>query len=392
MEETPDVAPVTITAGELRAMAAAARSLEQAFLAAIGDAPSVPEEQPPMEEPTPSPPPPVSVPGARIPACGMGLHGVTAISGKNAKGWLDTLAIQDGYDNFYGRESNLWVAYPGRDTANNLLPGKGKIPLGLYKALADRGVIVAPRIAMGFADVQKGQKKGTALRAVLRGDFTDHYRAHAKHLVASGQPKAIVGVGWEPGLDGSYPHSLSQDFYGIGDPQNFKLHIQCYRLIVEIFRKESQDFTFDWTQFREPHVMVGAARVPIHPDDYYPGDEHVSCGGVNIYDGTHDISPANADAKFKKTVADAKNRSVPWGGDSWLEYFKAKKLCMLVSEWGIRDVDNPGFIQVMAGRFKAWAPYLVGEAYFERNSEHKLVPKTLAGTDLSTQAYKAAMR
>ena len=143
------------------------------------------------------------------------------------------------------------------------------------------------------------------------GKFDRIFLKTAKTMVANGQSRAIVRIGWE--FNGNWmPWAASKD------PKNF---IAYYRRIVRLMRSvPGQDFEFEWTP--------GVGRQSFPPDQGYPGDDVVDVIGMDIYNEYWSPALANNRVRF------AWYMNQPYGLRWHREFAAQHRKPMAYSEWG----------------------------------------------------------
>lgn len=163
--------------------------------------------------------------------------------------------------------------------------------------------------------------KGTPLADVAGGKYDTEFDLAAK-AIADAQPRAIIRIGWEM-------NSIATPWFAKGQEQDF---IRAFRRVVDIFRRHSDGFKFDWCP------TWGLQELPA--DLTYPGDDVVDYIGLDVYDFKW---PENGEEKWDKRYMNAQF------GLEWHRRFTAehgKK--MSFPEWGVGQFgDNPDFVQKM---------------------------------------------
>ena len=181
--------------------------------------------------------------------------------------------------------------------------------------------------------------KGTPLADVADGLHDSEFDAAAR-AIAEAQPKAIIRLGWEMNL-------ASMAWFA---KDNEAEYIKAFRRVVEIFRKHSPGFRFDWCPGWGP--QDGPA------DLAYPGDDVVDYIGLDIYDFKHEGSPEERwNIFFLKA---------PFGLE-WHRDFAARHgKPMSFPEWGVGNFgDNPFFVEKMHDWFMQHRDRIAYAAYFD---------------------------
>ncbi|MEU6844206.1 glycosyl hydrolase [Streptomyces sp. NPDC046716] len=162
------------------------------------------------------------------------------------------------------------------------------------------------------AEVRKLLQQGA------QGDFDQHYRALAEHLVDLDVPDTVVVLGWE--MNGTtYTHRCGPD------PESWKKY---WKRIVTVMRSvPGQKFRFDFTPSR------GRDAVPW--TECYPGDDVVDIVGMDSYD-----QPENK--SFDEQVSE------PYGLQAQIDFAAEHKKPISYPEWGLfRNGDNAEYMKRM---------------------------------------------
>jgi hypothetical protein len=181
--------------------------------------------------------------------------------------------------------------------------------------------------------------KGTPLADVADGLHDDAFEAAARAIVQA-QPKAIIRLGWEMNL-------ATMAWFAGGHEADY---IRAFRRVVEIFRRHSAEFKYDWCPGWGP--QDGAA------DLAYPGDDVVDLVGLDVYDFKYVGSP---DERWDQFYLKA-----PFGLE-WHRDFAARHgKPMSYPEWGVGQFgDSPFFIEKMRGWFADHQDSIAYAAYFD---------------------------
>ena len=181
--------------------------------------------------------------------------------------------------------------------------------------------------------------KGTPLADVANGMHDAEFEAAAK-AISDAQPKAIIRLGWEMNL-------TSMAWFAKGQEADY---IQAFRRVVEIFRRYSKDFKYDWCPGWGPQDSAA--------DLAYPGDDVVDYIGLDVYD-----------FKYEGSVEERWNifyLKAPFGLEWQKEFSGRHGKRMSYPEWGVGNFgDNPFFIQQMHDWFVKNESDIAYAAYFD---------------------------
>jgi hypothetical protein len=218
------------------------------------------------------------------------------------------------FEGWLGRKGLLALDYMPGDSWSNMAATAKWLPGYWWQGNPHRNVVWSIALAVS----------GTSLAQVASGAADETFQTVAG-LIARGQPKAIIRIGWEANGDW-FAWSAAN-----GQQANY---ISAFRHVVDIFRKASPDFLIDWC------VNIGAVNVPA--DQIYPGDQYVDIVGMDIYDKDA-LSQINPKAAWQKYLTGSY-------GLTWHREFAAKHhKPMSYPEWGMGDRgDNPYFVTSMA--------------------------------------------
>jgi hypothetical protein len=181
--------------------------------------------------------------------------------------------------------------------------------------------------------------KGTTLADVAEGLHDAEFEAAAQ-AISEAQPRAIIRLGWEMNLaDSAWFAKGHEDDY-----------IKAFRHVVEIFRRRSSEFKYDWCPGWGPQDLAA--------DLAYPGDDVVDYIGLDVYDFKHDGS---AEQRWNDFYLKA-----PFGLE-WHRDFAARHgKQMSYPEWGVGNFgDNPYFVQRMHDWFVSNDDKIAYAAYFD---------------------------
>jgi hypothetical protein len=188
---------------------------------------------------------------------------------------------------------------------------------------------------------------GGSLAAGAAGAYDGSFRSMAATLVARGQGRAILRIGWE--FNGSwFPWSASKD------PAAF---VAYWRRVVKAVRGvPGAGFTIDWS------INLGSTAVPA--EAVYPGDAYVDVVGADSYDMGWAPNYQDSMARWRNLV---KQRY----GLDWLRSFAAAHAKPVsLPEWGLTiradghgGGDNTNYIR----RMHEWIRFnnVLYHCYFE---------------------------
>jgi hypothetical protein len=180
---------------------------------------------------------------------------------------------------------------------------------------------------------------GTPLADVADGKHDADFEAAAR-AIAEAQPGAIIRLGWEMNL-------VSMAWFAKDREADY---IAAFRRVVQIFRRYSSAFKFDW--------CPGWGAQDSAADLAYPGDDVVDYIGLDVYDFKHEGS---LEQRWNSFYVKA-----PFGLE-WHRDFAARHgKPMSYPEWGVGNSgDNPFFIQQMHDWFMKNADNIAYAAYFD---------------------------
>jgi hypothetical protein len=181
--------------------------------------------------------------------------------------------------------------------------------------------------------------KGTPLADVADGLHDVEFEAAAR-AISEAHPQAIIRLGWEMNL-------AEMAWFAKGHEADY---IKAFRRVVEIFRRHSTGFKFDWCPGWGPQDMPA--------DLSYPGDDVVDYIGLDVYDFKHEGS---AEERWNNFYVKA-----PFGLEWHREFARLHGKRMSYPEWGVGNFgDNPFFIQQMHDWFMKNAGQIAYAAYFD---------------------------
>jgi hypothetical protein len=181
--------------------------------------------------------------------------------------------------------------------------------------------------------------KGTPLADVADGLHDAEFEA-AAGAIAEAQPRAIIRLGWEMNL-------ASMAWFARGQEADY---IRAFRRVVQIFRRHSSGFKYDWCPGWGPQDSPA--------DLAYPGDDVVDYIGLDVYDFKYEGSAAERwDSYYLKA---------PFGLEWHREFAARHGKAMSYPEWGVGNFgDNPFFIQQMHDWFVTNEGHIAYAAYFD---------------------------
>ena len=181
--------------------------------------------------------------------------------------------------------------------------------------------------------------KGTPLADVAEGLHDIEFEAAAR-AISEAHPKAVIRLGWEMNL-------AEMAWFAKGHEADY---IRAFRRVVEIFRRHSTDFKFDWCPGWGPQDMPA--------DASYPGDDVVDYIGLDVYDFKHE---GTAEERWNNFYVKA-----PFGLEWHREFARLHGKRMSYPEWGVGNAgDNPFFIQQMHDWFMKNEDRIAYAAYFD---------------------------
>jgi hypothetical protein len=187
---------------------------------------------------------------------------------------------------------------------------------------------------------------GTLARGAA-GAYDDHFAAMARTLVAHGQARAILRLGWE----------FNGDWFQWAASRNPDAFVAYWRRVVTAIRGvPGAQFTIDWT----PNL----GEAGIAPDRVYPGDAYVDVIGMDVYD--QDWSPGRGDPEARwRSYMDQ-----PYGLRWHRDFAAAHNKAMSFPEWGLTirsDGYGGGDNAVFIERMHEWisANDVLYHCYFE---------------------------
>lgn len=144
------------------------------------------------------------------------------------------------------------------------------------------------------------------------GKFDAIFAETAHQLVATGQPDAVVRIGWE--FNGDWmPWAAARD------PEAYRRY---FRRIVEVMRREpGQRFRFEW--------CPNHGRKQMDPTLAYPGDDVVDIIGMDVYAETWNAATADPMLRWRYFL------DQPFGLKWHRDFAAAHGKAMSYPEWGV---------------------------------------------------------
>jgi len=181
--------------------------------------------------------------------------------------------------------------------------------------------------------------KGTPLAEIADGLRDAEFEAAAR-AISEAHPQAVIRLGWEMNL-------AEMAWFAKGHEADY---IKAFRRVVEIFRRHSAGFKFDWCPGWGPQDMPA--------DLSYPGDDVVDYIGLDVYDFKHEGS---VEERWNNFYVKA-----PFGLEWHREFARLHGKRMSYPEWGVGNFgDNPFFIQQMHDWFMKNEDSIAYAAYFD---------------------------
>jgi Glycosyl hydrolase family 26 len=180
---------------------------------------------------------------------------------------------------------------------------------------------------------------GTPLADVANGLHDSDFEAAAR-AISQAQPRAIIRLGWEMNIS-------NMGWFARGHEADY---IKAFRRVVDIFRRHSSAFKFDW--------CPGWGPQDVDADLAYPGDDVVDYIGLDVYDFKYEGS---AEERWNNFYLKAR-----FGLEWQRDFAAAHGKRMSFPEWGVGNFgDNPFFVQQMHDWFKANEASIAYAAYFD---------------------------
>jgi len=181
--------------------------------------------------------------------------------------------------------------------------------------------------------------KGTPLAEIADGLRDAEFEVAAR-AISEAHPQAVIRLGWEMNL-------AEMAWFAKGHEADY---IKAFRRVVEIFRRHSAGFKFDWCPGWGPQDMPA--------DLSYPGDDVVDYIGLDVYDFKHE---GTVEERWNTFYVKA-----PFGLEWQREFARLHGKRMSYPEWGVGNFgDNPFFIQQMHDWFMKNEDSIAYAAYFD---------------------------
>jgi hypothetical protein len=185
------------------------------------------------------------------------------------------------------------------------------------------------------------------------GDYDAQFRFVARDLVRRNLSTSTIRLGWE--FNGDW-----MPWFAGNDPRSFRLY---WRRIVDVFRRESPNFRFDWC------ATLGLKGM--ETELAWPGREYVDVIGADVYnEWWNRRSKDDREARWHDEYL--------WSryGLQWqISFAREHGKYISFPEWGTRPLsahgghgggDDPFFIQQMADWFDGAEGVIAYHGYFER--------------------------
>ncbi|NEB02025.1 glycosyl hydrolase [Streptomyces sp. SID13726] len=248
-----------------------------------------------------------------VPAFGAyldyGARGISRMAELSA--WLGNADLRVGHTYLPG---DRWSNIEGR-------PGFLDIWADWRNERADRMLVLnVPMLERNEEHVSDAEVR-MLLRRGAAGQFDEHYRTLAEHLVELKVPDTVIVLGWE--MNGTtYTHRCGPD------PESWKKYWN--RIVTTMRSVPGQKFKFDFTPTR------GRDAVPW--TQCYPGDDTVDIVGMDSYDQPSGLT-------FDEQIKE------PYGLQEHVDFAKAHGKPISYPEWGLfRNGDNAEYMK----RMLAW--------------------------------------
>lgn len=194
---------------------------------------------------------------------------------------------------------------------------------------------------------------GSSLARGAAGDYDTHHREMARELVRRGLGRCTVRLGWE--FNGRWMPWFAGD-----DPESFKRY---WRRTVDVYRRASPDFRFDW--------CPTLGRKAMETDRAWPGADYVDVIGADVYNEWWNArSKDDRQARWHDEYI-----WTPFGLQWQISFARQHGKRISFPEWGTRPEsahggrgggDDPFFIERMAAWFDAADDLMAYHGYFER--------------------------
>jgi beta-mannanase len=191
---------------------------------------------------------------------------------------------------------------------------------------------------------------GGSLRSGASGAYDEHFRGLARQLLADGQPRALLRLGWEFN-GGWYKWSATRD------PQAFA---DYFRRIVNVMRPIAPNLRYVW------NPGAGPGFVPLQA---WPGASYVDVVGIDVYDRNFSAHTRDPVARWNHLM------NKPFGLGWARDWARAHGKPLAIPEWALSEKtrhgeqrDNPHFIRSVAAYTRSY-PTLFHLYFNVRNHE-----------------------
>ncbi len=215
--------------------------------------------------------------------------------------------------------------------------------------------------------------------AIAAGDHDTVWRGIAHNLVANGQPRAVIRLGWEPNVEG-WPWTPST----AAQVQSYQ---KAYRHVHDVLKGVAPGLLFDFS------IGCGSP-MPDQTDrldsltKLYPGDDVVDIVGCWFPDAL--TTTGGSEAEWQQALRPA----LAPGAQDVVDFARQHGKGASFAEWQLVDMmgmppagrgDDPHFVQKMFAFFQANADVLVYEAVVDDINR-------IAGFSLSRGDFPAASK
>lgn len=231
----------------------------------------------------------------------------------------------------------------------------------------------SPQPVISLPMLPKSEAKQHAKCAA--GQFNAIFQEFGRNLIAAGAQNAVVRLGWEANI-GSDSHP-----WGIDTPAEIPNYKRCFAQLVTALRSTARSLKIEWSIGKKFDSKMPALTT-------YPGNSYVDIWGLHYYDRPPVASQQAWDAEVNSTEGKTRH---PVGIGAWLAEAKRNRKRLAVPEWGVWNIDNPLYIELMYKFFKANAGSIAYENYFNLNEKHWIFLPDGVGTTpypLSATKYK----
>jgi hypothetical protein len=185
------------------------------------------------------------------------------------------------------------------------------------------------------------------------GDYDSYFRAVAQDLVRRRLQGCTIRLGWE--FNGNW-----MPWFAGNDPRSFRTY---WRRAVDIFRRESDSFRFDWC------ATLGLK--DMETELAWPGNDYVDVIGADVYNEWWNY-PSRNDVQRRWHDEYLWTR---YGLQWQISYAREHNKQVSFPEWGTRPVsahggrgggDDPFFVEQLAAWFDGADGLMAYHGYFER--------------------------